>query len=482
MSSLETLEGTSLVVPDGELDELERLERLRDRLLEKLRRQRTTALEFYAWYTTTQDPPNLPGDYAPKFGRMREMSRGAWGRLVVDATAERLELQGVRSTLGAEADDRAWSILQANRVDSDQRDVYTEAFIAGVSYVSIAGSGDDVSITPETALEVTHEHVPGDRRRVAAALKLVPMLDAGVWVAELYTPQAVLAWTAVYRDATRTPLADGARTTWGEPTLVAANELGAVPFVPFENRPAAATPGASELADLVPIMQRIAELELAKMVAAHTAVFRQKWATGLDVPKDPETGKPIEPFKAATDRLWVSEHPDTRFGSFEATEMRQYLEAISSEVGELAAISRVPSYYLVQSNLSNPPSAESLVASETGLVTKCVDRQRSFGESWEHVVRLAARAAGDTELADDRALEAVWRSPERRNPAVVADAATKIASVGVPTTAVWEFLGYSPQAIARMRVEAEAQMLREAALIPPAPQAIEPAAPTPPSG
>ena len=82
-----------------------------------------------------------------------------------------------------------------------------------------------------------------------------------------------------------------------EPTLVAANPLGAVPFVPFENRPTAATPGESELRELVPIMQRIQELELAKLVAAHTAVFRQKWATGLEVPRDPETGKPVEPFK-----------------------------------------------------------------------------------------------------------------------------------------------------------------------------------------
>src|SRR4029077_6705483 len=120
---------------------------------------------------------------------------------------------------------------------------------------------------------------------------------------------------------------------------------------------------------------------------------------------------------------------DTRFGAFPAGDIEQYLKAIADEVGELAAISRVPSYYLVQSNLANPPSAESLLTSETGLVTKCLDRQRSYGESWEQTVRRAGRAAGDQELADDGALEAIWHTPERRNPAVTADAATKLQAI-----------------------------------------------------
>jgi hypothetical protein len=465
-------------------DELDALASLRDTLLTKLRVQREQAEDFYDWYRCEQPPPAMPpaADYKPAFERLRQMARGAWARLVVDTITERLSIQGVRSTSGEAADDRAWARLVDSRMDADQRDVHTESLITGVGYVSVSGSGDAVRIAPETALEVTHLAVAGDRRTVDSALKCLP-LGGGRWLAELYTPTLVASWQAVYRDARRSPLVDGSRAPWDELPIVVPNELGVVPVVPFENRPTAASPGLSELDELVPIMQRIQELELAKLIGAYSITFPQKWATGLEVVRDPDTGKPINPFQAGPWRLWVAEGEagkDVKFGSFPAGDIGQYLRAIDDEVAELAAISRVPSYYFVQSDLANPPSAESLITSETGLVTKCLDRQLSFGESWQSVVRIAAKAAGDSELADDSRLEVLWHTPERRNPAVVADAATKMQAVGVPTEAIWTFMGFSPQAIQRMRVQAEAEQLAAAAAAALAP-APAPAG-TPPGG
>ena len=446
----------------GEALDVEALERLRDRLVAKLRRQRESSEVFYDWYRCRQPPPDMPpaADYKPAFERLRAMARGAWARLVVDTISERLSVQGVRSTVGEAADSRAWQLLVDSRVDADQRDVHTEALITGVGYVSVSGSDDAVRITPETCLEVTHVSVAGDRRIVDAALKLFPAGDA--WYAEVYTPQLIATWTATYRDATRSPLIEGSRAPWDDEPVVLPNELGVVPFVPFENRPTTATAGLSELDELVPIMERIQELELAKLIGVYAVTFPQKWATGLAVEYGPD-GKPKKPFESGPMRLWASTNTDTRFGAFPTGDIGQYLRAVDDEVAELAAISRVPSYYFVQSDLANPPSAESLVTSESGLVTKCLDRMLSYGESWETVVRIASRAAGDAELAEDSGLEVLWHTPERRNPAVVADAATKMQAVGVPEEAVWSFLGYSPQAIARMRVQAEAQAIREAA-------------------
>jgi hypothetical protein len=457
-------------------DDVDALERLRDRLIGKLRRQRENAEGFYDWYRCRQEPPDMPpaADYAPAFERLRTMARGAWGRLVVDTITERLAVQGVQSTSGEAADARAWALLVDSRMDADQRDVHTESLITGVGYVSVSGTGDAVRITPETALEVTHLAVAGDRRVVDAALKVLPLGD-GRWLAELYTPQLVAAWTAAYRAEGRSPLVDGARAPWSDEPVVLPNELGVVPIVPFENRPTTASPGLSELDELVPIMQRIQELELAKLIAVYAVTFPQKWASGLKVERDPTTGQPkTGQLKTGPMRVWVSEDYETKFGAFPAGEIGQYLRAIDDEIAELAAVSRVPSYYFVQSDLANPPSAESLVTSETGLVTKCLDRMLSFGESWQQVIRVASLAAGDAELAADLALEVLWHTPERRNPAVVADAATKLQAVGVPQEAVWTFLGYSPQAIQRMRVQSRAEQLAAAAALaaqPPGPPA-----------
>ena len=97
----------------------------------------------------------------------------------------------------------------------------------------------------------------------------------------------------------------------------------------------------------------------------------------------------------ALDRLWVSEHPETKFGSFEATEISGYLKAVSDAVGQLSAVSRIPVTYFVQSELANPPSAASLEASETGLINKVRERQETLGESWEMLVNLAIKMSND---------------------------------------------------------------------------------------
>jgi hypothetical protein len=222
--------------------------------------------------------------------------------------------------------------------------------------------------------------------------------------------------------------------------------------VAFENRATILGGGVSELEDCIPLLQRIDRLTLDMLLASEYSSFRQKWATGLEVPKDPETGKPVEPFKAAVDRLWISENPDSRFGTFEASDIGQYLSAIDAQIAALAAISRVPAHYLLQQNLANPPSAESLVAAESGLVAKVRERQRRFGEAWERALALALDATG----ADPGVMEVVWQDAEMRNPAQVADAAVKLQTVGVPQRAVWEYLGATPQQLNEWALESAA--------------------------
>jgi hypothetical protein len=203
---------------------------------------------------------------------------------------------------------------------------------------------------------------------------------------------------------------------------------------------------------------------LDAMLAAEVAAFRQKWATGLEVPRDPETGKPVEPFRAAVDRVWISESPDSKFGTFEASDISQYLTAIDAQIASLAAISRVPAHYLMQSNLANPPSAESLVAAESGLVAKVRERQRRFGEAWERVITLALAATG----VGSGVLEVVWQDAEMRNPAQVADAAVKLMTIGVPQRALFEYVGATPQQITEWTLEAAAADLAALATAPPA--------------
>jgi hypothetical protein len=348
--------------------------------------------------------------------------------------------------------------------------VYTEALVTGTGYLSVSGDG---AMAPESVFEVTHEPAPGNRRQVAAAIKVYPLEPTlQEWALELYRPDATYRWATVLAEPLEPggfPLDGSVRRApdWAaaEP-FVSANGLGVVPIVPFENRATILGGGASELEDCIPLLRRIDKLTLDMLLTSDVAAFRQKWATGLDVPKDPDTGKAVEPYKAAVDRLWVSDNPESKFGTFEASDLGQYLRAIEACVAALCAISRVPAHYLMQSNLANPPTAESLVSSESGLVAKVRERQRRFGEAWERATALELEATG----APAPALEVVWQDAEMRNPAQVADAATKLMTIGVPQRALFEYVGATPQQIAEWSLEsaaAELVALATAPAIPP---------------
>ena len=447
--------GAVAVVPDpsaeAAIDEL--VAEQRDRLLEKLRLQRLHAAVLWRWYHGEQDYPVVIGRYRDAYKLLIELSQTPWARLIVDTIAERLHVMGFRSGQPM-VDAEAWRLFKGSAMDADERLVYTEALVTGVGYVSVNADG---AIVPESVFEVAHEPAPGNRRQVAGAVKLYPLdYTLQSWAVELYRPDATYRWQAQLSrplEVGVVPLDEqlGDRTEWQQlEPFVSANPLGVVPVVPFENRATILGGGVSELEDCIPLLRRIDKLSLDLLLTSELASFKQKWATGLEIPKDPDTGKAVEPFKAGVDRLWNSENPETRFGTFEASDLGQYMKAREAEIAALAAISRVPAHYLMQSNLANPPSAESLVSSESGLVAKCRERQRRFGESWERTTALSMAAAG----GEPPQFEVVWQDAEMRNPAQVADAATKLQTLGVPQRALFEYVGATPQQIAEWTLEA----------------------------
>jgi SPP1 Gp6-like portal protein len=445
----------STVALPGVDDELElELVEQRDRLLERLRVQRIHSAELWDWYHGLQAVPAVPARYREAYRFLLEIARTPWARLVVDTISERLHVQGFEAGPAPELEAEAWRLFNASALNADEWLLYSEALITGAGYLSVSpgSNGDPPLLAPESSFEVTHEPYPGNRRVVAAALKVYPADWSGRdWQLELYRPEATYRWQLTQEDSKAEagvfPIDGGPRRgedslPWqpAEPFTVP-NRLGTVPIVPFENRATIVGGGVSELEDCLPVLRRIDKLTLDKLLTSEFASFMQRWATGLEVPKD-ENGQPIEPFKAAVDRLWVSENPDTRFGAFPASDLAPYLAAIDAEIAALAAISRVPSHYLLQQNLANPPSAESLIASESGLVAKVRQRQRHFGEAWEWAMRLAFAYQGV-----DAAVTVVWADAEMRNPAQVADAAVKLQGIGVPQEALWAYIGATPQQI-----------------------------------
>jgi hypothetical protein len=394
----------------------------------------------------------------PGFQRLLKQARSNYVGLVVDATAERLQIDGFR--LGEEklGDQELWRIWQANAMDADSDLQLTEAVKVGRSFALVAPNPADEStplITAEDATQAVVAYESGSRRERRAGLKT--FVDD--WTGDVWTTLFVDGLIFKYRAAA--PQAGALTDPRWEPREVrgedwpARNELDVVPLVEIPNRPDLLGEAHSEIEDVLDIQDRINKTLIDRMMAQEFSAFRQRWMTGYEVPVD-ENGQPIEPFKAAVDRLWVIEDEGVKVGEFSATDLRPYLDSIESDVQHMAARTRTPAQYLL-GKLSNV-NGETLKATESGLVAKVRQRQRPLGEGEEEVARLALRAAGDDR--DLSALEVIWRNPEFRTEGELVDALVKMSTLGVPREALWERWGASQTEIAQWREQADQQAAR----------------------
>lgn len=422
----------------------------RDRLIEKYGKDLADRELNAAYYDSINPSPDITNKYRAAYQRLLGISKTPWGRLVVDIVAERLKVNGFRLGDNINTDDALWSTFTENKLQAVQGQVHREALALGTSYMSVWPNGEGSRIAFESGMAMTHETRPGDPHEVAGAIKLWHDSIEGRLRCNLYLPDAIYRWQSqnVIEDAQWQGDVSGRfKTVTWEPiesrSPKVENPFDRVNIVPFVVRPNWQGYGQSDLEDLRPIIARIESITANTLLAVELGAFRQRWATGLEVPVDPNTNQPVEPFKVALDRLWTTEDPDARFGSFDSTDVRPYLQAVSDAIGQLSSVSRIPTLYFNQSELSNPPSAASLEATETGLIKKVIERQNRFAESWEEVVKLVSGTSQSVTVS--------WDDPRTRSEAQMMDAAIKLREIGMPWEALMEYLGYSPTDVARLK-------------------------------
>jgi hypothetical protein len=459
------------------------------RLLARLDARRTDLETFEAYYDGHQPLAFASQKFRDAFGsRFREFSSNFMS-LVVDAPAERLEVQGFRFA-DAEGDADIWRrIWQENDLDAGSQLAHTEALMKGVAYAIVEPSPDGTPVvTVEDPLDCVVETAAKDRTQRVAALKRW-VDDEGHLVAYLHLPDAVFKYRSVARVTTATtevPAGDlplepssvrWARLEVPDEPWPLPNPLGVVPVVPLPNRPRLSgrswsvtgvpvrLDGRSEIAGVMSNQDAINKYRADALVASEFAAFRQRWAIGIDIPVDPETGRPIEPFKPAVDRLWTFPRPDPedpnqafpQVGEFAATDLLPYKLMIETEVGHISSISRIPYHFFLGQPQAIPPSGESLKSSEAGLVRKVGRIALHLGEGWEEVMRLCLLAMGDAR-GRVRSAETIWRDPETQNEAVRTDAVLKQFQAGViDLETAQEQLGYSPEQVRQMRERRAAQ-------------------------
>jgi hypothetical protein len=390
------------------------------------------------------------------FRKFLDESAENWCCLTVNAVAERLSVAGWRF---GSSSDQASAIWQANHMNADHKMVQRDALVTGSGYALVQpdeSNPSGVSITPESPLECTVLYEPGSRRKRIAGYKR-------------YTDPITLARTEVVilpdQIATWRPGGKGA-----EVALNPAGDVGLFEVVPI---PRTTAHGASELDACIPIQDRIHTTLFNRCVASDFGAFRQIWASGVKLARQiitsadgTESTMLVKPWDIGANRLLTNEDPAGRFGSFPGDSLGGYLNAVQQDVEALASITQTPAYYFPTARLVNL-SADAIKAAEAGLVCKVSDRSEFIGETWTDVMRFALGLVGDPGATMVDA-EVIWKDFETRSQAQLADALTKLATIGIPQEALWALFGATPQQIEDWKA------LKAAEPPPPAPIVIAP--------
>ncbi len=407
------------------------------------------AIEAQKWHDYYSGEFPLPGNSATlnqakkAYRELVREGQANWSELVVDATEERLTVEGFRfgsaDINGGDSD--VWSkIWQPADLDSHQSLVHQEALVTGRSYVLVwhGETPDDLPlITAESSSDVICAY---DRGRTIAALKrwVDPWTDEILFA--VYLPSVVTRFRLPGK--TKQDLAKAVLD--GENSEIP-NTFGQVPIVEFQTKPKLRRPPVSEIAGIAPIQDRINRTVFSRLLAQEFAAFPQRWVVGLDLERDAE-GAPIAPFNVGVDKLLVSEQPDTKFGSFTESNLAAYIAGAESDIRHLAAISRTPPHYLLGDMVNL--SGEALKSAENGLVHKVRRRARVYGSAWERVIRLGLAAIDDAR-SSDTSCRVVWTNPQTPTEGELVDALVKMGSLGVPRPALWQRWGVEPQEIDR---------------------------------
>lgn len=382
-----------------------------------------------------QRNPAIPETGVPEdVVRMARMSRVNILKLVIGSVSQALYVDGYRQSRAAE-DAPVWATWQANRMDARQVAVHRAALTYGAAYVTVLPSTQGVKIRGHSprrfvALYGRDDDFPRSAVRIDQGLVGfdVQLLDDRA----IHEFRAPLAKT--YNDVTRA----GSRLEY-----VGSRPHGydVCPVVRFLNEEDLDGQQTGEIDQLLPIQDQIDYTTFDLLVAQQYAAFRQRWIVGWTADSE------AEKLKAGASRLWTFEDlPDSvKIGEFDQTDLGGYLDSREASIRHAAALSQTPAHELMGQMVNL--SAEALVAAEASQRRKITERQVSFGESWEAVLRLAAATTGEGDA------QVRWRDTESRALAQTVDALGKMAAMlSIPPQELWERIpGVSQQDIERWK-------------------------------
>lgn len=439
------------------------------RLRAKLERRRVDAQKWSDYYDGNRPLLFASPEFSSQSSGLFDSFSDNWCQVIPDATVERLMPMGFRLADGT-VDKIAQTAWRQSECDVEVGLAFLEALICGRSFALVwKPDGVNTNITFEHVSQAIVEYVPGSRRVRSAGLKVWD--DGAFEFATLFLPDVVYRFQ---RSRERSLVVSNGHNGFAgmggqwEPrtaglaqgeTAHMVNPLGVVPLVEIANRSRLRGSPRSEIENVAPLQDAVNTLWAHLLTASDMLALPARAVLGMDRPTREilddlgevigEEDLPIDRFRS--DRLLWLEREGASIAEFSAADLSNYTNVIEVAVQHIAAQTRTPPHYLSGQMVN--VSADALVASESGLVSKVTERQRFFGAALREVMRLEALASGDSARAEALALGSViWRDAQYRSEAQYADALTKYKAINVPDEALWERIpGVTPEEIERWK-------------------------------
>lgn len=204
----------------------------------------------------------------------------------------------------------------------------------------------------------------------------------------------------------------------------------------------------SDLKNIVPLQNGINKLLVDMMVGAEYGAFRQRYV----ISSATNLGK----LKNAPNEIWDLPAGDgqgqqTQVGEFSQTDLGNYLKAVDSIAGSIAAISRTPKHYFFSQG--GDPSGEALIAMEAPLIKKVQDRIDQATPVWSQVAEFMLRLAG----VADAEVTPVFADPRTIQPVTQALVRMNSVKAGMPLKTVLRSEGWDAEKLAQLDVDLEEQ-------------------------
>lgn len=385
-----------------------------------------------------------------------------WPRLVVDALAERILLQGFRMRGSELADDRLWSWWQRNNLDEEFPLGVLEMMVQGRGFVTV-GYDEDRPDTPLITMESARNMVADidqRTRKVKAVARLYDHDVAGeARAATLYLPGRNLYWE---HDRGRWLLRETIETG-----------IDRVPVVPMVNRARLHDrAGRSEMADVMGITDAACRNLTNLQGAQELMALPTRYVLGIDEDDMKNAaGERVTKWEAYLGRFNTLGDSDAKVIQLSAADLRNFTETNNHYARLVSSVTGLPPHALGMSS-DNPASADAIRSAEARHVKKAEDKCRVVGGAAEEVMRLGLEIVDGSVPDDAERMEAIFADPATPTYAAKVDSVVKLSGAGLlPREAAWEELGYGPEKRARYARLAEqdqtAQLIRS--LTTPAP-------------